>query len=1160
MTKRRRILSVIIVATILAMLVATPLLAQPPGLRDKTPPGLEDKQPPGLARVSPHATTRLIDVQQKGKDVFATYEMVIDSIPATLADGVTLIDPVWYYLEDDGGQRWYESGANTFTARVLGGRVSLESEGGHLAIWNPKVTLGNQVFSGGTATVVADLWNENYHANTLLWEYGTYSTGVWPFKHHAQVKRYLRMIEGHIAELWVLPIDPRTDVTIELNRQYEHDFTGDVTWLYAHDADGRSLKVEQPAEGVYVIKASEFRGKTYPVTIDPTVDFVTASANDALLYAFSPVYSTARQKLDDYISHQAFVDLGQAYDDFGYGLEYAVLRLALVWDTSSLPDDAVVTSGQVDIYTGSVSGTHFYITIQGSGDYDRPSVPVVKGDYFYAWYDGDGGSKHTTEATLGGYTTIPLNSVGRSWVDPTGYTRFILRSSKDIAATAPTGYENIGVYQREQGTGFAPRLSLTYTIPIAAPTVTTLTPNMITPSGANLRGTLSDDGGEPCSVNFRYGPTTAVAYQTAIQDGKTTGVTFNAEVAGLDAGTLYYVRAQASNSGGSTLGSLVSFYTLPYAPNTFTATSGDTEIDLAWAKGTGADKTMIRRSTTAYPTSPTSGTQVYFNTGTAYTNTGLTNGTTYYYSAWSEVSGTYSDTYVKATAAPSAPQAPSITTNDATSVTTSAARLNSYLTSLHGAASADVSFEWHAEGDVPWSNETARVTYYGATPHYADLTGRADATLHHFRARAESVNGINHGAEKTFTTGAIHAPTMTTQAATGTLQTSSTIHGKVTAWGGAYVTAWFEWGLTAGNLANNTPTIAGLETNDEVYYGLSGLDSNTTYYFRVAGENSAGKGYGATLNFTTTTAAAPTVATNPASVGAALATLQGTVLTDGAVECEVRFQWGLNTSYGTDTAWLGGYTAGQAFTQIISGLELATTYHFRAQARNEGGTASGSDVTFTTVFTAPTDFRAKAISHTTINLEWTKTGDQTMVRYKQGGYPIDRADGDLAYFGAASTASVSGLSVARTYYFRAWSWRDGNIWADGYASDAATTLGVVDPTQEEEPGMVLTPTQPSTWFQVPSGAALTKLPLYDNFVAFADSYGIPQGTMWFNVVILLTIVAGAITYLKVRSPVVTVFVAGFTIVACTMLGMAPLWILLVYALLGGGLIYVTHRM
>ncbi|MDO8586619.1 MAG: hypothetical protein Q7T82_06220, partial [Armatimonadota bacterium] len=82
--------------------------------------------------------------------------------------------------------------------------------------------------------------------------------------------------------------------------------------------------------------------------------------------------------------------------------------------------------------------------------------------------------------------------------------------------------------------------------------------------------------------------------------------------------------------------------TTPPAPITnFVATRGDTQNILSWTNPSTDDftGTMIRYSTTGFPISQTDGTLVIDKAGTPgagdnYTHTGLTNGTTYYYSAF----------------------------------------------------------------------------------------------------------------------------------------------------------------------------------------------------------------------------------------------------------------------------------------------------------------------------------------------------------------------------------------------------------------------------------------------------------------------------------------------------------------------------------------------
>lgn len=76
--------------------------------------------------------------------------------------------------------------------------------------------------------------------------------------------------------------------------------------------------------------------------------------------------------------------------------------------------------------------------------------------------------------------------------------------------------------------------------------------------------------------------------------------------------------------------------TPPANVSNFSASSGDNSISLSWTNPTTDFNGLnILRRTDGYPTSPTDGTTVYDDSGTSYIDTGLTNGLTYYYTAFS---------------------------------------------------------------------------------------------------------------------------------------------------------------------------------------------------------------------------------------------------------------------------------------------------------------------------------------------------------------------------------------------------------------------------------------------------------------------------------------------------------------------------------------------
>jgi hypothetical protein len=198
-------------------------------------------------------------------------------------------------------------------------------------------------------------------------------------------------------------------------------------------------------------------------------------------------------------------------------------------------------------------------------------------------------------------------------------------------------------------------VSINYSPWIGQPLASTSPATSVEETTATLHGSVIDDGGEACQYQFVYGTNYGgpYPYSTGWTGSVTTGQSFSVGVTGLNKGTKYYFVAQVKNSSGIGSGSQLDFLTKPDPPYAFTATAaGDTQINLSWTKGEGAWKTMVRRSTSGYPAGKNDGVQVYFDTGTSVSDTGLTPDTLYYYRAWSYVSGSeqWSDGYADASA------------------------------------------------------------------------------------------------------------------------------------------------------------------------------------------------------------------------------------------------------------------------------------------------------------------------------------------------------------------------------------------------------------------------------------------------------------------------------------------------------------------------------
>lgn len=105
-------------------------------------------------------------------------------------------------------------------------------------------------------------------------------------------------------------------------------------------------------------------------------------------------------------------------------------------------------------------------------------------------------------------------------------------------------------------------------------------------------------------------------------------------------------------------------------------------------------------------------------------------------------------------------------------------------------------------------------------------------------------------------------PTLATGSATNVTLSSATLNGTVNA-NGLSTTVWFNYGISRGSYTgtSTTQSVSGL-SDTSVSIGISGLSLSTTYYYRIAAQNSAGTTYGNEISFTTSDASKPTGSVN----------------------------------------------------------------------------------------------------------------------------------------------------------------------------------------------------------------------------------------------------------------------------------------------------------
>ncbi len=292
-----------------------------------------------------------------------------------------------------------------------------------------------------------------------------------------------------------------------------------------------------------------------------------------------------------------------------------------------------------------------------------------------------------------------------------------------------------------------------------------------------------------------------------------------------------------------------------------------------------------------------------------------------------------------------APLPPTVTTQEATNIGTSCATLNMHY-DFKDYGSGQVRFAYKKSLAPSWSY-TSWVDKSGSGPYSETISGLCSNTTYQFKAQLRYDSTVIEGSVKSFTTGAL-APTVRTDSATDITISSATLHGTLLDLGSApSVRVSFIWGTSPGALTQET-TPQTLTSTGPFSASLSGLCSNTTYYFRAKAVGD-GTAYGTIKSFTTLKVP-PTVTTQEATnIGTSCATLNMHYDFKDYGSGQVRFAYkkSLAPSW-SYTSWVDKSGSGP-YSETISGLCSNTTYQFKAQLKYDSTMIEGSVKSFVTL-------------------------------------------------------------------------------------------------------------------------------------------------------------------------------------------------------------------
>ncbi|HUD11364.1 MAG TPA: fibronectin type III domain-containing protein [Candidatus Saccharimonadia bacterium] len=694
---------------------------------------------------------------------------------------------------------------------------------------------------------------------------------------------------------------------------------------------------------------------------------------------------------------------------------------------------ATVTSGTTYADTGLTNGTSYQYTVDAydaAGNVSAQSPPVTA-------MTVDTVAPSVPAGLLA--TAAGASQVNLSWnasTDNVGVAGYqVFRNGTPVAdVTNGTSYSDTGLaegatYQytvdaydaagNVSGQSATAGVTISDTTPPTVPT--NLTATAVSGTQINLSWTASTDNvGVAGYTVFRNGTQIAtVTNGTSYADtGLAVGASYQYTVAAYDAAG--NVSAQSAAATATTL----SDTTPPTVPTGLAAipVSG-TQVNLSWNASTdnvGVTGYQVFRNGTLVAT---------VSTGTTYSDTGLTNATSYQYTV---------DAYDAAGNISAQSTATSVATPDTTppSVPTGVAA-----TAVSG---TQVNVSWNASTDnvgvtgyAVFRNGTQIATVTSGTS-YAD-TGLTNATSYQYSVAAYDA-AANISAQSPVVS--VSTPDTTPPTVPTGLTAVATSGTQVNvSWNASTDNV----GVTGYIVYRNGNVLATVTSGTT--YSDTGLTNQTSYTYTVAAYDAAGNisAQSPPVNVSTPDTIPPTVPT-----GLAATAVSGT---------QVNLSWNAST----DNVGVVGYQVFRNGTLVASvstgttysdtGLTNATTYKYSVAAYDAAGNLSAQSAAVSAVTpdtaapTVPTNLVASSTSSNQVNLSWTASTDNVGVK----GYQVFRGGTLLAVVTSGTSYQDKSVSADVAYLYT----------VDAY--DAAGNTSVQSTSASVTPPDTTPPTTPTSF-------------------------------------------------------------------------------------------------
>jgi uncharacterized protein (TIGR02145 family) len=402
---------------------------------------------------------------------------------------------------------------------------------------------------------------------------------------------------------------------------------------------------------------------------------------------------------------------------------------------------------------------------------------------------------------------------------------------------------------------------------VELPVVNTGAVTSITSTGATVSGNVTDSGGATVTARGVCHGTTQNSMTNCTYVSSSSGAIgmFSVPLTGLSAGETYFVRAFATNSGGTAYGSQTSFTTMSInlatvttgAVSNISGTGATVAGEVTASGGVAVTARGVCYATTQNPSM--SGTCVASASGVgtfSATITGLTSGTLHYVRAYATNSA--GTAYGSQTSFTTMTPRPTVTTGTVSAISASGATVAGNVTDSGGStvtqrgvcySTVSNATSWNS---TPNSSSGCLGTSGGTGAFTIAITGLSPATTYYVIAFAINEASTGIGNQVSFTTATpVDLPIVTTGSVSNINGNSASVGGEVISSGGAIVTSRGVCYSTSQN-----PTISGSCVSSSNGIGLfsstiTNLIVNTTYFVRAYATNSSGTAYGVNKSFVT---------------------------------------------------------------------------------------------------------------------------------------------------------------------------------------------------------------------------------------------------------------------------------------------------------------------